>query len=153
MVHLFEKTINLLFLIVVLICVGKCPGVHGAPIVPPAPLLECWSGNSNPGSLDGYPPELEDCTLVSGGTTCQLTYVANLNLYSMRCSAVPICHRLLEDLKSGSVTSLYDEVKCCNTTGCNSYSNMPSSGSSYSPSFIPFVSILMLYVFRDTMAF
>lgn len=92
--------------------------------------LKCWSGVSNPKATTGYPPEQVDCSILGGGSTCQLTYIATLSLYSMSCTTDTACQLLVNDLESGSTTSLYDYVKCCTEDLCNADPNMPSSGSS-----------------------
>lgn len=122
--------------IALILCLGFCPsgsyaklqqvGGDGPMETPP---LKCWSGTSNPKASTGYPPEQVECSLVGGGSVCEMTYVANLHLYSMSCTTDVSCQLKLSDLDSGSITSLYDEVRCCNESLCNADPNMPSSGS------------------------
>ena len=88
--------------------------------------LQCWSGVSNPKATNGYPPEQVSCNYVGGGSTCQLTYVATLNLYSMSCTSDIGCSLVLNDYNSGITTSLYDQVKCCTTNGCNADPDLSS---------------------------
>lgn len=148
--------------LIVILCVlgGKCPGVHGAiaqatppelfngvdVISPPTEsteVLKCWVGTSNPKASDGYPPLLTECSLGEfEGAICQVTYVANLNLYSMTCTLRSICQRLLNDLETG--VSFFDNVQCCDDrNGCNADPNMPSAASQ--TSIPPFYSVGILF--------
>lgn len=91
----------------------------------PTPL-RCWNGVSNPKASAGYPPEEIDC--ITAGYVCQLTYVANLGLYSMSCLSNTTCQRMLSDFTSGKITNYYDHIKCCNVSRCNAAPDMPNSG-------------------------
>lgn len=118
----------LLLLITILLC--SCgTGLAQTPEDEVDSSLTCWSGTSNPRASVGYPPEKVDCTLVGGGGVCEMTYVASLNLYSMSCSTEDACYRKLNDFETGSVTSLWDEVRCCTEDHCNASPDLHGAAS------------------------